>query len=67
MDLWDQMVQEVAKHPNLTAKFSGPIEPFGPEVTLADIEGRALRIFELFGPHRLMLASNFSVTDIGGG
>jgi len=67
MDLWDQKVQEVAKHPNVTVKFSGLIEPFGPEVTLADIEGRALRIIELFGPHRLMLASNFPVTDIGGG
>ena len=67
VDLWDQKVQEVAKHPNVTVKFSGLIEPFGPEVTLADIEGRALRIIELFGPHRLMLASNFPVTDIGGG
>ena len=67
MDMWDQGVQELAKHPNVTIKFSGLIEPFGPEVTLADIESRALRIVELFGPHRLMLASNFPVTDLGGG
>ena len=48
-------------------KFSSLIEHFGPEVSLADIKGRALRIVELFDPHRLMLASNFPVTDLGGG
>jgi L-fuconolactonase len=67
MDMWDQGILELAKQPNVTIKFSGLVEIFGPEVTLADIEGRALRIVELFGPHRLMLASNFPVTDLGGG
>ncbi|MDX0562533.1 amidohydrolase family protein [Sinorhizobium medicae] len=64
---WKVDIASLAGLPNVTTKFSGLTEPFGPDVRLADIAERADWILGLFGPARLMAASNFPVCELGGG
>ncbi len=64
---WEGALSDLATLPNVTSKFSGLIEPFGPDSTLSQIESRAFKTLDIFGPERLMLSSNFPVADLGGG
>lgn len=64
---WEGALSDLATLPNVTCKFSGLIEPFGPDATLLQIERRAFKTLDIFGPERLMLCSNFPVADLGGG
>jgi L-fuconolactonase len=67
LDRWDAALSSLSAFPNVASKFSGLIEPFGVRATIEDIKARALRAVELFGPQRLMAASNFPVCNLGGG
>lgn len=64
---WSNCMRALAAQGNVSSKFSGLIEPFGPTVRLADIESRAMLCLDLFGPQRLMAASNHPVCQMGGG
>ena len=64
---WRDGISDLATCQNVSAKFSGLIEPFGTSPRISDIEGYAQHCLDLFGPMRLMAASNHPVCQMGGG
>lgn len=64
---WQQGIKDLAGLPNVSVKFSGLMEPFGPEAHLSQVEDRAAACLDLFGPGRLMAASNHPVCAMAGG
>ena len=64
---WQRAFASLAPCPNVSTKLSGLIEPFGPDVQIADVADSAALAIDLFGDGRLMLASNFPVSRLGGG
>ena len=66
-DDWTTGIAALAARPNVTTKFSGLIEPHGSGVTAHDVWPAAERVLALFGPGRLMFATNWPVVELGGG
>ncbi len=64
---WEANLLDVSRHGNVSTKLSGLIEPFGAAARLEPVQMRALTAIELFGPDRMMAASNFPVVSLGGG
>lgn len=67
LKLWQRRIHDLAELQNVSAKFSGFMEPFGPTARLSQIYDRAALCLDVFGPRRLMAASNHPCCAMAGG
>lgn len=67
LKLWQRGICDLAELQNVSAKLSGLMEPFGPTAQLSQIYDRAALCLDVFGPKRLMAASNHPCCAIAGG
>lgn len=64
---WRHDLANFAKLTHVGTKCSGLVEAIGPDFNLADVRARFDPILDIFGPERIMAASNWPVTDLAGG
>ena len=64
---WQRGLQDLAELQNVSVKLSGLMEPFGPTAEPTQIYERATFCLNVFGPKRLMAASNHPCNAIAGG
>ena len=65
-DRWDGAMTEIASHPGTYCKLSGLIERAGFEWTTAELAPFVSRIVDLFGPDRLLFATNWPMCELTG-
>lgn len=63
---WASYMAEIAKFPNVTCKYSGLIERGGLEWSLSQLRSYVSYLASLFGPERLIFASNWPVIELMG-
>jgi L-fuconolactonase len=64
---WQGDLRGFTRLGHVATKCSGLVEPIGPGYTPADVRARFAPLLDVFGPSRMMLASNWPVTDLAGG
>jgi L-fuconolactonase len=66
-DEWAAAMTAAAREPNVATKLSGWTTPPGPQATAARLRPFVEHAVEVFGPDRLLYASNWPVTLVAGG
>jgi L-fuconolactonase len=61
---WASLVGDLAACPNVTAKLSGLVTEAGPDWSAARIGPYASHLIDSFGPHRLMVGSDWPVCTL---
>jgi L-fuconolactonase len=61
---WASLVGELAACPNVTGKLSGLVTEAGPHWSAARIDPYASQLIDSFGPHRLMVGSDWPVCTL---
>ena len=65
---WRRGLEQVARHPNVVCKVSGIVESAPPSSwTAEDLAPVVDHVLDLFGPERVLFASNWPVCNLNGG